>query len=96
VAGHAVITIADDGPGIPVQDRSRVFERFVRLDPTRTRSSGGSGLGLSIVEQIVRSHHGTVEVGDAAHGGAVFTLKLPLAQQDSADTDYQAGSLRSR
>jgi signal transduction histidine kinase len=95
-AARAIITIADDGPGIPAQDRERVFERFVRLDPTRTRSSGGSGLGLSIVEQIVRSHHGTVEVGDAASGGAVFTLTLPLAQHDSAGTDYQAGSLRSR
>ena len=96
VAGNAVITIADDGPGIPAQDRARIFERFVRLDPTRTRSSGGSGLGLSIVEQIMRSHHGTVAVGDAANGGAVFTLTLPLAQQDSAGTDFQAGSLRSR
>jgi signal transduction histidine kinase len=95
-AGHAVITIADDGPGIPVQDRARVFERFVRLDPARHRSSGGSGLGLSIVEQIVRSLHGTVAVSDAAHGGAVFTLTLPLAQQDSAGTDFQAGSPRSR
>jgi signal transduction histidine kinase len=96
VAGNAVITIADDGPGIPAQDRARIFERFVRLDPTRTRSSGGSGLGLSIVDQIVRSHDGTVAVGDAADGGAVFTLTLPLAQQDSAGTDFQAGSLRSR
>ena len=96
VAGRAVITIADDGPGIPAQDRARIFERFVRLDPTRTRSSGGSGLGLSIVEQIVRSHDGTVAVGDAANGGAVFTLTLPLAQQYSAGTDFQAGSLRSR
>jgi signal transduction histidine kinase len=95
-AAHAVITIADDGPGIPAQDRARVFERFVRLDPTRTRSSGGSGLGLSIVEQIVRSHHGTVAVSDAAHGGAVFTLTLPLGQQDSAGSDYGSGSLRSR
>jgi signal transduction histidine kinase len=95
-AGRAVITIADDGSGIPAQDRARIFERFVRLDPTRTRSSGGSGLGLSIVEQIVRSHDGTVAVGDAANGGAVFTLTLPLAQQDSAGTDFQAGSLRSR
>src|SRR6476646_9824536 len=96
VAGNAVIAIADDGPGIPAQDRARVFERFVRLDPTRTRSSGGSGLGLSIVEQIMRSHHGTVAVGAAANGGAVFTLTLPLGQQDSAGTDFQAGSLRSR
>jgi signal transduction histidine kinase len=96
VAGNAVITIADDGPGVPAQDRARIFERFVRLDPTRTRSSGGSGLGLSIVEQIVRSHDGTAAVGDAANGGAVFTLTLPLAQQDSAGTDYRSGSLRSR
>jgi signal transduction histidine kinase len=95
-AGHVVITIADDGPGIPVQDRARVFERFVRLDPTRTRSSGGSGLGLSIVEQIVRSHRGSVEVSDAAHGGAVFTLTLPVGQRDLAGTDYGTGSLRSR
>jgi signal transduction histidine kinase len=95
-SGHALITIGDDGPGIPAADRARIFERFVRLDPTRTRSSGGSGLGLSIVEQIVLSHHGTVEVGDAAPGGAVFTLRLPLAQQDSVGSDYGSGSLRSR
>jgi signal transduction histidine kinase len=83
-SGHVVIIIGDDGPGIPAEDRARVFERFVRLDPTRTRSSGASGLGLSIVEQIVRSHGGTVAVGDAASRGAVFTLTLPLGQQDSA------------
>ena len=86
-SGHAVITIADDGPGISAHDRERIFQRFVRLDPARTRSSGGSGLGLSIVEQIVRSHHGTVAVGDAARGGAVFTLRLPLGQHDSASRD---------
>jgi signal transduction histidine kinase len=83
-SGHAVVRIADDGPGIPARDRDRIFERFVRLDPTRARSSGGSGLGLSIVAQLARSHGGTVAVGDAAAGGAEFTLTLPLAQQDSA------------
>ena len=82
-SGHAVVRIADDGPGIPARDRDRIFERFVHLDPTRARSSGGPGLGLSIVAQIVRSHGGAVAVGDAAAGGAVFTLTLPLAQQDS-------------
>ena len=70
-------------PGIPVQDRSRIFERFVRLDPARSRSSGGSGLGLSIVDQIVRSHHGSVAVAGAVPGGAVFILTLPLGQRDS-------------
>ncbi|MHA7650819.1 ATP-binding protein [Mycobacterium sp. ML4] len=79
-ATHAVITIADDGPGIPAGERTRIFERFVRLDPTRTRSSGGSGLGLSIVAAVVRSHHGAVTVRDAAKGGATFTVTLPTAQ----------------
>ena len=83
-SGHAVVRIADDGPGIPARDRDRIFERFVRPDPTRARSSGGSGLGLSIVAQLARSHGGTVAVGDAAAGGAEFTLTLPPAQQDSA------------
>lgn len=95
-SGKAVIAVADDGPGIPAQDRARVFERFVRLDAPRTRSSGGSGLGLSIVEEIVRAHRGTVTVGDAAGGGAVFTLTLPLAQQDSAGPDQGSGSQSSR
>ncbi|MFG1781495.1 ATP-binding protein [Rhodococcus oryzae] len=80
--GWAVVTVSDDGPGIPEADRGRVFERFVRLDPTRTRSSGGSGLGLAIVDQIVRSHHGTVTVTDRPGGGAVVAVRLPRAQQD--------------
>jgi signal transduction histidine kinase len=93
---HAVVTIADDGPGIPVQDRSRIFERFVRLDPARSRSSGGSGLGLSIVDQIVRSHHGSVAVAGAVPGGAVFILTLPLGQRDSPDGRYGTVSDISR
>ncbi|OBK48457.1 histidine kinase [Mycobacterium kubicae] len=76
-AGLAVVTIADDGPGIPVQERARIFERFVRLDHARARTSGGSGLGLAIVAEVVRAHHGTVTVGDARHGGAAFTVTLP-------------------
>lgn len=76
-AGLAVVTIADDGPGIPVQERARIFERFVRLDHARARTSGGSGLGLAIVAEVVRAHRGTVTVGDARHGGAAFTVTLP-------------------
>lgn len=84
-SGTAVLTVADDGPGIAPADRARVFERFVRLDPTRTRASGGTGLGLAIVDQIVRAHHGTVTVGESMDGGALLTVTLPLAQQDSTD-----------
>ena len=72
-----VITIAYDGPGIPAGDRSRIFERFVRLDAARARTSGGTGLGLAIVAEVVRAHRGTVAVGGAAGGGAVFTVALP-------------------
>lgn len=82
-SGSAVLTVADDGPGIAPEDRARVFERFVRLDPTRSRTSGGTGLGLAIVDQIVRAHHGTVTVGESSDGGALLTVTLPLAQQDS-------------
>jgi len=82
---HIVVRVADDGPGIPAADRTRIFERFVRLDPSRSRFSGGSGLGLCIVDEIVRSHHGTIAVSDAVQGGALFTLTLPLAQQCTED-----------
>lgn len=75
---EAVLEMLDDGPGIPPHQRDRVFERFVRLDESRTRSSGGTGLGLPIVAQIVHAHQGTVTVGEAATGGAVLRVLLPL------------------
>ena len=79
---HAVIDIRDDGPGIPPHERDRVFQRFVRLDTARARASGGAGLGLSIVEQIVRVHGGTVAIVDAPGGGTTFSVTLPLGQED--------------
>ncbi|HEX7322959.1 MAG TPA: HAMP domain-containing sensor histidine kinase [Mycobacterium sp.] len=94
--GQAVITIADDGPGIPAGERTRVFERFVRLDAARARSSGGSGLGLAIVAEVVQSHRGTVAVSDAVGGGAVFTVTLPLRQQDPDGTGQDSTSDSSR
>jgi signal transduction histidine kinase len=76
---HAVVTVADDGPGIPEADRSRIFDRFVRLDINRSRSGGGTGLGLSIVSEVVRAHGGNVTVGDRPGGGTLLTVQLPLA-----------------
>ncbi len=76
--GNVVLRIGDDGAGIPVEDRERVFERFVRLDEARARDGGGSGLGLAIVAEVVRSHGGTISVTDAPGGGARFEVRLPL------------------
>jgi signal transduction histidine kinase len=73
----ALITITDDGPGIPAADRERVFERFARLDDGRARDAGGAGLGLAIVRELVRRHRGTVRLGDAQPGLRV-EVRLPL------------------
>jgi two-component system OmpR family sensor kinase len=77
--GNAVVEVEDKGPGIPTEDRPRVFERFYRADTSRTRASGGTGLGLSIVAALVAAHRGTVEVLDTPGGGATFRVTLPLA-----------------
>ncbi len=81
----AEITIADEGPGIAADDQPRVFERFWRGDPSRGRTaSGGAGLGLSIVDSLVRAHGGSVAVASAPGRGAAFTLRFPLAQNEGS------------
>jgi two-component system, OmpR family, sensor kinase len=75
--GMAMIEVADRGPGIPADVRRRVFERFFRADPSRSRASGGSGLGLSIVAAIAEAHGGRVEAESPDGGGAVFRILLP-------------------
>lgn len=75
----AVVEVHDDGPGIPFADRDRVFERFARLDPSRSRDRGGSGLGLPIAREIALSHGGTVQVADGTYG-ARLVLRLPLSR----------------
>ncbi|WP_157468784.1 cell wall metabolism sensor histidine kinase WalK [Frankia sp. QA3] len=77
--GWAVLTVDDDGPGIPAADRERVFDRFVRLDDGRNRDSGGSGLGLAIVRGVAHRHGGTVTATASPLGGARFEVRLPLA-----------------
>jgi signal transduction histidine kinase len=75
---NAVLTVGDDGPGIPEADRMRVFDRFVRLDSARARSGGGTGLGLAIVSEVVAAHGGSVAIGDRPGGGALVRVQLPL------------------
>ncbi|GAA1018719.1 hypothetical protein Aple_026430 [Acrocarpospora pleiomorpha] len=74
----ALVTVSDDGPGIAVADRERIFERFTRLDTARSRDRGGTGLGLAIVNDVVHAHSGTILVGESPHGGGRFDVRLPL------------------
>jgi signal transduction histidine kinase len=73
----AILSISDDGPGIAPAERTRVFERFVRLDSDRSRSSGGAGLGLAIVAEVVAAHGGTVSIDDRPGGGTKVIVTLP-------------------
>lgn len=82
VGDEAVLTVDDDGPGVPAERRQEIFERFTRLDGARDRDHGGAGLGLAIVSDIVRAHDGRVDVGDSPAGGARFEVRLPVAAAD--------------
>jgi signal transduction histidine kinase len=75
--GTVLLAVDDDGPGIPVADRERVFERFVRLDGARSRDDGGSGLGLAIVAELAAVHGGTVAIASSSLGGARVEVTLP-------------------
>jgi len=77
-----VVAIEDDGPGVPAKDRQRVLEAFTRLDASRSRDSGGAGLGLAIVRRIVDAHGGRVTIGDSPVGGARVATWWPRARPD--------------
>jgi len=85
-AGMGWIAVIDHGDGIPEQIRDKIFQRFWRADTSRTRETGGSGLGLSIVASIVDALHGSIEVTETPGGGATFRVAFPLAQaRDAAE-----------
>ena len=71
------LSVADEGPGLPDEDLDRVFERFYRVDKSRTRDAGGTGLGLAIVRHLVELHGGYVRAANRPSGGAIFTIELP-------------------
>jgi two-component system OmpR family sensor kinase len=75
--GGAVITVADNGPGMEPEEAAHIFERFYRSDPSRSRAHGGAGLGLSIVSAIVANHGGTVSAQGRVGEGTAFTVHLP-------------------
>jgi signal transduction histidine kinase len=72
-----VLRVADEGPGMDPADAARAFERFYRVDTSRTRSAGGTGLGLAIVSSLVAAHGGSVDLATAPGRGASFTIRLP-------------------
>ncbi len=78
---EAMLTVQDDGIGIPKEDVAHIFDRFYRVDKARSRQSGGTGLGLSIVRQMVQLHGGTVSVAPAPIKGSVFTVVLPIIKE---------------
>jgi two-component system OmpR family sensor kinase len=81
--GTAQLTVTDHGPGLRIEDKARIFEPFYRADPSRSRDSGGAGLGLSIVNAVVAAHGGRVDVKETSGGGATFEVELPLASSSS-------------
>jgi signal transduction histidine kinase len=85
-AGTHLVTVTDDGPGIPPADRERVFDRFTRLDDARDRDAGGAGLGLAIVRELVRLHQGRVWLSDAGPGLRV-SVRLPALPDPDQEAD---------
>jgi two-component system OmpR family sensor kinase len=88
IGDQAEIEVRDSGPGMPGDEANRIFERFYRSDPARSRMRGGSGLGLSIVAAIVEAHGGTVTASSAPGQGMTVTVRIPngadVAGSDSA------------
>lgn len=78
---NTIISVKDDGPGIPPEARERIFERFYRIDKARSREQGGTGLGLSIVKHIVQSHGGKVWVESRFGNGATFFFTIPYYEK---------------
>ena len=81
--GHAIVSVADEGPGIAPEHRHRIFDRFFRIDEGRSRDAGGSGLGLAIARWAVEVNGGEVTVEQRPNGGALFRISLPLGQEST-------------
>jgi two-component system OmpR family sensor kinase len=91
-AGLGRMSVADHGPGLTADDVDRIFEPFYRADPSRSRDSGGAGLGLSIVSAVVTAHGGRVKVSETEGGGATFEVELPLAPPGAIHSKFQGTS----
>jgi two-component system OmpR family sensor kinase len=90
--GDAVLTVADDGPGMSEEHRLRAFDRFWRAEQARTRP-GGSGLGLAIVAELIRAHGGSIDLESGPGEGCTFTVRLPRAQSPAPAAPSPAPSI---
>ncbi|WP_321212363.1 MULTISPECIES: sensor histidine kinase [Nocardia] len=88
------VEVIDAGPGLSPSDTARVFERFYRADASRTRASGGAGLGLSIVQTLVTAHDGRASVDSEPGRGSIFTVVLPREPADTPTTGEPVPSQR--
>jgi two-component system, OmpR family, sensor kinase len=93
--GWAEVAVADGGPGIGPEHADRIFDRFYRADPGRSRDRGGSGLGLSIVSSIVTAHRGSISHEPSPGGGATFRVKLPIGAGDGDAHEASTGETAS-
>lgn len=88
--GFAVLSVADDGIGIPPESHERIFERFYRVDRARSRDMGGTGLGLAIVKHVVELHRGRIELESTVGEGTTFTVTLPALQAEGSELSRTA------
>jgi signal transduction histidine kinase len=79
-AGFIELQVADSGRGIPLEHQAKVFDRFYRVDQSRSRDAGGAGLGLAIAKWAVEAHGGEIRLRNAADGGCFFCIQLPAAE----------------
>jgi signal transduction histidine kinase len=84
---QVVIAVADEGPGVPAEYRERIFDRFFRVDESRTRDGGGAGLGLAIARWAVELHGGRIGVDARPEGGSEFQIAIPLADAATASVE---------
>jgi two-component system phosphate regulon sensor histidine kinase PhoR len=87
--------VRDNGPGIPAEAQPRIFERFFRVDASRSRVRGGSGLGLAIVKHLVQAHGGSIELAGSNASGTCFAIRLPIQRPDDVTADAEAFVMES-
>lgn len=88
-----ILSISDEGLGIPKKDLPKIFDRFYRVDKARSRAQGGSGLGLAIAKEIIKQHNGFIWAKSEYGKGSIFTIVLPYDKEAVKDDDWEEDGL---